>query len=67
MLTIRMIAIYRTYCEDLASRGMSADLPIDVYFDQFAQLLTTLDIRDYYHHISDDDVDYLIGVMQPEL
>ena len=67
MLTTRMIAIYRTYCEDLAARGISMDMSIDTYFDQFAQLLTSCDTRDYYQQMSDDDVDYLIGVMQPEL
>ncbi len=67
MLTTRMIAIYRTYCEDLAARGISMDMSIDTYFDQFSQLLTTWDIRDYYQEMSADDVDYLISVMQPEL
>ena len=67
MLTTRMLSIYRTYCEDLAARGISMDMPIDTYFDQFAQLLTTLDIADYYQQMSSDDVSYLISVMQPEL
>ena len=65
-ITPRMLAIYRAHCEHLALRGISFDLSIDEFYDQFAQLLTSCDTADFFGFLSNADFDYLVDVLQPD-